>query len=683
MITLLALHYGASDGVMSLIFAAAYIGGFTSVFTPSLLGGKDTTSIFLTVWWIRAFVALGYLCLPWLPNNDLKILVLVATLYAFMALRAFGIAAWAPLLKGVTHSDEVPVISARLNLCFHTGSLLASVISYLVLRSTDHFPSVEWAYMSLLGAGFLFNLTTAFLMRKLPPTGRLDGGSFRSLWKSFLELRTAVQRREVVYVTMLQVPMAVAAGYQVAHLRNVKGLGDDRIFFLTLGGVVVAILGSHALSIVGRSISYRVLLFCTHACLFVSGLLFCWLDRVAPYDGVWVASVLFVINALMLAVSGAILGSLTTQRLPENHRVQGSIVFRFSTVFAGVLGIGGVALFAQIESLTGGVPGGHAYSHVYLLWCGCSIGLCCIPWRMRGRTEIGFLGDLAQLSPSNLTTVLKVHRLRQRGENDTDALRNMETIMSTPTPEGKTQLLEMLRSPEVRLRYHALKAVCLNPIARAVPAVMAELENPDSPLLCEAITALGFLEDETVIPMVDRHVDDPIERVSGCAIKSLARLGQPLASPELLRHYQRFNDRRAQLELFLACSVQEDTATLWSFLRHDMEQDADSSWVSVIFLAIAMAGLRRARLAELLTMESKREGSGIQECLLDLRDDNPSLSQEFHKAIGEGNLSGVVRLCHLHASITCRDRSTAIGLIYCTHLGGEACRPPQHLRRES
>jgi len=58
------------------------------------------------------------------------------------------------------------------------------------------------------------------------------------------------------------------------------------------------------------------------------------------------------------------------------------------------------------------------------------------------------------------------------------------------------QMMECLAAPQVRSRMAALRSLPKWPVAEAVPLVITEARDLDSPLRLEAVTALGFLSED-------------------------------------------------------------------------------------------------------------------------------------------------------------------------------------------
>ena len=68
---LLALHYGASDLAMGLIYGAVYLAGLGAVLAPLLLTGRDTTAITAWSWWARSLLGGLVLLLPLMADPAL------------------------------------------------------------------------------------------------------------------------------------------------------------------------------------------------------------------------------------------------------------------------------------------------------------------------------------------------------------------------------------------------------------------------------------------------------------------------------------------------------------------------------------------------------------------------------------------------------------------------------------
>ncbi|MFW5845243.1 MAG: hypothetical protein ACOCXJ_03360, partial [Planctomycetota bacterium] len=412
LIALLALHYGAGDLTLALLFAAPHLSGFAAVLGPRLLAGLDTSRIISGVWLWRALVGLGYLLLPLIPTDEHKILLLLATCYGFMFLRAFGVTAFTPVLKALTRPGELTAFAAQTQVCWQVGTLGSTVLSYLVLSQVERWPTTEQAYLSLLAVGFVFNLGTGLLLRRLPPTGTMDGGGFRSVAWALRRVAGDASHRTVIWISIVQVVQMVAAGYQLAYLKNVLQLGDDTVFALTLGSVIAAVLSTRLLGMVGDSISRRALLVGTHTLLLLAGI--CWLliDRLQPPVHGMAAGALFIAATALIANAAALQAGLATAQLPERHRMQISLVYQLGTVLGALLGIG---LINGAGSLLPNAAT-DGYVHSFLLLIACSVSLCLLGLRVTGAGAEPLLRDLAQLTPANVIALLRLHRLDQQDD---------------------------------------------------------------------------------------------------------------------------------------------------------------------------------------------------------------------------------------------------------------------------
>ncbi|MCK6490809.1 MAG: hypothetical protein L6R48_21365, partial [Planctomycetes bacterium] len=79
-IALLALHYGASDVQMGLLYASVYLTGACAVLAPALFAGVDATRLTAGSWWARA-VAGGLLLLLPLVAAEARTWVLLGVVY--------------------------------------------------------------------------------------------------------------------------------------------------------------------------------------------------------------------------------------------------------------------------------------------------------------------------------------------------------------------------------------------------------------------------------------------------------------------------------------------------------------------------------------------------------------------------------------------------------------------------
>ncbi|MBN8216086.1 MAG: hypothetical protein J0L75_05555 [Spirochaetes bacterium] len=665
--TLLALHWGASDFQMGLLYAAIYLTGVFAIFTPALFQGMDATRITAASWWVRSLLAGGILLLPLSGNPSFKAWGLVAFIYIFLSIRAIGVSTLPSVLRAISGPRQLAAMNAGAFMRWYVGCLITSLLAWAVLSQRQRLGS-EAAFMILFGTGFVFNLATSWSLSTLPPTGRLSRGSWSALLEGFAEVKGNRAYREVVWVTLLQVPMAIAAAYQVNHLSVGLGFSPESITALAVAGILVSVVGARALVIIGSRIHIRPLLVGSHLFLIVFGAMWTWLDLFPAASRPTLAAVLFILSTLFLSVSGIVLSALSSERLPGKNAVSVSVMYQLAGVLAAFLGIVAIQVLGRSLPWTAW-PGMHAYSHAFALWTALSVGVCAIAFVMVSGRFQELAQDLSQISPSNLLTVFRAHSVSISASSDPKDVRELENVLVSPVPASTRLLLEALRSPESRLRGAAYRALYQLPRRAAFPLVRDEALCVDSPLRNDAVSALGFLRFRASTVVLRRLRRDSEPAIAARAWKGLLRHGEPIDETALFACYRSCHRTLDRLDILWGLLDIGQTRLLLKAYGHEIQIASDPHWHRTVLVMIAESLGDDSRMAELLILERERPMAAWQELLEELPQKIAGLDREDWRGILKK--SGQVVLpasARLPGGLRPTQATGLIGLLHCSRL---------------
>lgn len=633
---LLALSYGAGDTAMALLYASLNITGLLALLAPWLLAGQDTSTVQSRAWMARGIASLGLLALPFLASDALKVIGLVILVYVMMAARTIGVLANASVHKAICSGRELPSFSAQVHTRWNAGVLATTTLCFAVLNLPGVFPSQEWAFMALMAVGIAFNLATAVAMRGMPRTGTITAATPLETLAGFREAWRRAGSREVLWLTLLQMPIGLAAAFQLNYLTQVLRMSAGTVFLLTIAGVLASLLAARILAVVGGRISNRALWFGLHALLALVAAAWCGVEAVPATARAGVCAVLWVVAAAALAGSTAIYASMLSGRLPPDDATRISAVFQIVGVLATVLGLAALSGMRWLVDAAA-LPGTHAYSHAFALWLLLSLAVCAFSLRLaRGAHAVDLL---AQLTPGNLSTIFRAHQLRTV-ESDHGPAQSLERedLMAAGTPAGRDLVLETLRSPDAWHRLAALRAVRAAPFAAALGPVLAEAEDASSPLRSEAATTLGFIHPgDEAVPAMRRMADGPDPWLAAIALKSLARLGHPAPASELLRRYTAAAEPRVRNELLIALAVMREHAALRGILAEAMASGAARSWIDAVALYAAQAHGARDIMRAILSAEDGRAGDGLDEAIALLGERDVRAGEHARAAAASGD----------------------------------------------
>ena len=391
-VCLLALEYHAGDLAMGLLYGGVYLAGIAAFAAPAACARIDPARVAASTWQIRTLFCFAYLLLPLVPHEGAKVALLVAVFLIFMLWRTIGVAALNVATAAYAPQGELSGMIARSHFWWHIGTLAITVVSTAVLAQ---WPGSEPAYIALLALGIVCSLFTAATMRRLPLVGLVPRQSLARAIPAVLRRREV---RETVGATLLVVPQAVAAAYQLNMLRGPFGLSAGGVTALSLAGIALSIGAARLLGLLLPRTGLRPVQLATHLVLALLGVAWAFSDA---WPAAWrlpLGMVLFVLSQALLAASTAILAALHVDRLPAQAPVATSALYQAVGALAGLLGIVAVWGLGQVPLAV--IPGMGPYAHAFLVWAVCSGGICLLGLATGGTAQV--LADLRVMSPANL-----------------------------------------------------------------------------------------------------------------------------------------------------------------------------------------------------------------------------------------------------------------------------------------
>lgn len=605
-VTLLALLYGASDLQTGLLYASVHLCGVIVLIAPLLCQGLDASRVYAGAWLARSSLSMAYLVLPFLPGNQFKIWLLIVVYFGFMTARAIGVIASQVVTKTICRPGELGAFVSRQLSWWHIGTIAINLLTAAILNRAGWFPSREWAFFSILVLGIPLNFAASWALRRLPPTGILPQGSPLKLLATIPSVWHNLERREVVLLAGLIVPMGIAAGYQLNYFKVVLHLSDDIVFLTTIGGMLAMLMGAYLAGVVGRSIGFRPLQFGAHGLLAVCGLAMAWGTLLPVPLQAPAAIAIYILNSLCISVSGTVFSALSIDRLGDAHRMETSIIFQLAATLAAGLGLGIVALGKSL--CADSIPGGHLYSHICLIGAFFSLCVCWSSLRLR-RPDDNAWGDIAFLHPANLVSAVRMHQVENSSEPILERMHSLENILSSGTAVGRARMLELLASPDTALRASAYRSLYIDPQPAARPLVLREALEATSPLRREAITALGFLKDRSLLPALRPLLTGSSPRLAATTFKTLMRLGEHPSESEILKAWERWSDPSDRQEILIGLSSCKQASALSALLRAELAAGHSGLALRQLMLHLADVLGERHEICEIWAAEENRSGS--------------------------------------------------------------------------
>jgi hypothetical protein len=665
-IYLIALLYGANDTQMGFLYAAPFVTALAAVFVPLLLNGNETTTMWSRSWWLRTLFCFGYFSIPLVGATHTRVWLLVLIYYMFMTTRAFGLAGYYTVIRGLSTPKDSASLMAKTLLFGQFGVLLTQIIGFGSLTLNLTGTEANNLYLLLI-IGIVFNAATAWQIGQLPRTGYLRNGSMRNLGRIAGQMLHNREYIEVALVTAFQAAMSVFAGYLISYLRKVANFSSGTIFLFTVAGVAGAIFISNLQRLIGHRIRERIVLLACHSTLTLLSLLWALIHLLPKALS---ASVLFIcflyaLTVVVLTASTTIALRLRTERLPSKDSVQHSIVYDLTQAAGALLAIS--LTQATAKFFFRDQTAIHPYSMTFLLWTLTSVAVCVLAVRMGTDSNRGLKQEFSALLPSSIFTIIRARRLDQ---NDNIIRRHLalEGLLQNPNTVSRELILEHLQSPDIGTRSSCIRVLMGYPMDEANPFLIKEATSPFSPLRDQAITALGFTEQPALIPTLrDIRKDAPPE-IQAIVIKSLLRLGDHLSDEDIVNAWNSC-PRRPRIDILIGLAVTRHTHLLLQFLGMELEDRPDSFWTQTLFGVAAAAYDLREIMFDIFTEEHEHAGKGFDHLIANLELPWPTCltPDACRSAITQNDFASLNRMlrqvCNLPWVIT-YDRTTALGVIF-------------------
>lgn len=669
---LLALFYGASNFQMGLIYGAIHITGFMALFAPIVFAGRETTRVVSATWWARSFFSLLLLALPFLPGH-LQSWGVVFVLYGFLMLRSLGNASLPILIRGIAGPREVGRLNTENFILWNLGCLFTSLLAWGVLSQKKTFGE-QPAFMMLYGVAVVFNMASSWALGRLPPSGSPEPTAPGALARGWRLVRTHRAYREVVWLTLLSVPMTVAASYQVNMMKGPLGMGADTITALSVAGIAVALLGARGLLIIGTRIPVRPLMVGSHLVLFVLAAIWVWLGLWPPGSQPFVAGTLFITSALFLSVSAILLATLVGERLPGVGAISVSVLYTLAGVVGALSGIGLLQALSKLWPTT--LPGMHAYSHAFALCALLSAGVCALALAMvRGRLS-AFTGDLGQLRPDNLFTIFRSSQIHVGSSSRPAATRELENTLVARVPAQADLMIQALKSPELRHRAAAYRALFEVPRVETFPWVKADAENAQCPWRSDAVTVLGLMDKPECLAVLRQAAKDPDPFIKAVAWKGLLRKGEPATLTKLMGVYRAIPLTRHRTDMLWGFLDGKRTDCLYGALAVDLARQAEAPWQRAILIAAAESLGDLERLRSRFTLEAEHPEEAWAELISEMPARVAGAPRSaWELAFGKKGEVKLPKGAHLPGGIKPAGGTALLGLLHCAMLE-EGSAPP-------
>ncbi len=609
-ISLLALYYGASDLQISIIYSVIFIANISLFVVPQLLGGKETTSIFRACWFIRACISAGYLLVPFIPGNQMKVIAVIIIYFLFLAVRSVGVGAVFVVQKAICPANITQEFAAKISYRFKAVLLFTGIFSYLILDKSG-IPSQELAFMILIGIGVAGNFVSTYFLKKLPATGYVENRGFNGITDALRVINKNVYYKETLLFTMLITGQIICSSFIINYLKTVVGYSSGMILVITSTGFLFSVIASYFLSVTGDNVSYKALYFVSNFIIIALSMVWAGIELFYPHvhSMLVLYLILFSVTSFCLTLNGSILYRMQTVNIPENNSYLVSVIYQLSSVFASVAIVLLLNILLKYNFLDNFVFF-HQYSSVFIVWTCLAVLACIITVKIKGTWQFAIKDEFYSLMPANILGIFRVYRTGLIKIPGARKLK-MDSLMLTESPVARKLVIEWMQSPDTEQRARALRVLGSIPYPEAFNFVVQEAVNDSSPLQGRAITVLGLMGNKAAIEPLKRFISSPPSMAQAVAIKTLLRLGVDIEAVIIKKCYYAMDFNQYKLDILLGLSETGRRDLTMELVLSELENRPDVLWAQTLLLYAAQSFNIKETLVDIYSAEKSEDGGGL------------------------------------------------------------------------
>ena len=531
-VSLMAIHFGATNLELGYIGSAFHVAGVASLFVPRLFRGVRINKLFGWGWMIRGFTAVLYVFLLFMSDLPARIFILVV-FTAFCLSRAIGVSVAHAVQGDFMRLRDASGALVKLNIRLAWAQLVSQLLSFALLSVAVFEGILGLIVITLIGVAM--NTVAAWYLLKLPGRGIVEPKPERSTFQTFLWSMKRRQHAIPLLVHALGMGLVVLFGFQVVFMRRVLGLPNNIAILLVVLEAVSALIANSALKPFADSIGDRPLLVISSLGLTVVALIWAFIPPTLPLPVYFVLGfTAFLFKRSLLTLKGSVM----IKSVPEHNRIAytSSANVMLATI-ALVIGLAGGALADAAALFPGFVV--HDYTFTFLLTAVLSAVTVILSTHLPGDRDLS-LRETADImfSVRNLRAFIDAYQLDFAAD---DAQREtlLLSLERSSTTVATYRLRERLLGAHVSERERVLRTLFRSPRPELLPDIVAEARDHASFTRREAIFCLGAYRDpvaEAALREIAGLADPPagdsdIEAVC-ISLKSLSRIYRALDSED-------------------------------------------------------------------------------------------------------------------------------------------------------
>ena len=525
-ITLYALRLNAGNSLIGL-FASINSSAFLfSLVGRVLVRRVGAVRLYGTCWTIRYFmmVAAVLTIIPGIINTpNLAFVLIAAGLAGFHIAKGVGIAGVRPIIGEITTDrDRGRFLSTRMLIMYSM-----SIISRIFLGSALGRDAPLHLYPIFFIAGIGIGLVGSALLFRIPEPQRATKGFAFPLGSSLRKLMQDRGSRLLLSLVFFRIVLiSMVTPFLVVYFKNIYGLPDRHIVFITVAGG----LGSVAMAMISSLIIDRVgskpLLFTFAVVTSIVLLPVAMAPSIQNPVLIWIFPML-IYFFYHLGMSGTV-NSHSAYFYSSTiavDRLNYGVIFNLARGTGGFVGalLGGFTLdlLGNLTSLTQINVFRLYFAVLFCLFAGFTILVIRLPdigaYTIQDAMGIFF-------SPREMKALTLLRRL-DRSRNIREEGEAIETFSRIPSVLLKEELLRKISSPSLFIRREAYRALRNHPVDRRIRKVLfTALENSEAATAALAAKAIGEHGLKPGVPLLKQALRSDDEELQGQCMLALARL---------------------------------------------------------------------------------------------------------------------------------------------------------------
>ncbi|SIP88146.1 Predicted arabinose efflux permease, MFS family [Alkalispirochaeta americana] len=547
-VSLMAIHFGASNLELGYINAAFHVTGVVSLVVPRLFKGCKITRLFGMAWMIRGFVVILYGVLFFLSGYAARVAI-ITIFTVFCITRAMGVSVAHAVQRDVMRDREMGGAMVRLNIRLAYSQFASQLFGFFLL-SLAFFEGLG-GLITIVYIGAVMNTVASLYLLKIPGRSVVEHPGSGALLRT--ARRILRHRHHVVplLVHALGMGLHVLFAFQVAFLRRVLEMPDNIAILFTLVGAAASILANNWLKPFADTLGEKPLLIIMNVGLATMALVWAYIPASLPVAVYFLVGffTFFFLRSLLTLKSAALVRSI-----PERDRVPyTSMANMLLGVVALSLGLAG-GILADVSARVPFVV--HEYSLTFFFTFLVALATAVLSFFLPDGRSLS-LRETAEivLSIRNLRAFLDANQLDFAG----DPSRRESLLLSlerSPTPIAASRLRDRLRGPSVAERERVLRILFRSPRPELLEDILAEAADRGSYTRRDALFCLGAYpgtRSEEMLKEIARREEGREE--GAIALKSLARLDCREVLPQIRRLMAGSLSPRMELDLAVAEAI--------------------------------------------------------------------------------------------------------------------------------